>query len=210
MAVMVLLGPALVVGVAAGYLLGGRLHRLADATLRGGWWLAAAVALQTAAWAAERVGRPLGDGAQVGVLLASLAALLVATLANRRLVGMAVAATGIGANLLVVALNGAMPVSLGALRRIRPTLVDLPAGAHRAMPDGAWGFGARWAFGARWGFGARLGFLGDVVALPALGVVVSVGDILLALGVALSVAELMRGRAAAAARERPRDRPGAP
>jgi hypothetical protein len=183
---MVLVLPTLLVAVLVGYLLGGRLNRIGDARLRGGRFLVAAMGLQGVAVLAQRAGRALPDGAHAGLALASLAALLIVAVRNRRIAGMALAGAGVALNLLVIAVNGAMPVSLDALRTVQPRLVDLPGGLHRAVPDGG-----------------RLGLLGDVVALPLLGAVISPGDILLAIGGAVSVVALMvrpAGRGPSAAR----------
>jgi hypothetical protein len=174
---MVLLGPALLCAVMVGYLLGGRLHRLADARLTGVALIATAAVLQGVPALAARLHRPLADGVHVGVVLASLGALLAFTLLNRRVRGMAIAAGGVLANAVVLAANGAMPVSLAALRSVRPRLVELPSGVHRAMPDGG-----------------RLGFLGDVIPLAPMNTVVSAGDMLLVLGTAIAVVALMTGR----------------
>lgn len=84
--------------------------------------------------------------------------------ANRTLPGMPAIALGFGLNAAVILANGAMPVATGGV----------PTGRHRLMQPGD-----------------ALTFLADVVPLPPLGIMVSVGDLVLAFGVGVLVIRLM-------------------
>ncbi len=112
--------------------------------------LALALVAASAHWPRAGVGTALqaagyAVGAGFGVL-------------NRRHPGAVLVSAGLIANLLVVALNGGMPVSGLA--------AGVPAGAHHH------GLGA----------GDRLAFLADDVVVPVTGERVSAGDLLVALG----------------------------
>ena len=146
-------------------LLGGRLSRLGRVRLRGFGWLAAALALQTAAlllppgWAwAARAGH-------IGSYL--VAAWLLGT--NRRLPGAGPVALGGLANGLAIAVNGGtLPADPAALAR-----AGVPAGGPGLLNSGVLEH-------------PRLAFLGDVFAVPAsvpLANVFSVGDVLVVAGV---------------------------
>ena len=99
-------------------------------------------------------------------------------IANRSLVGMGVAATGVGFNLLVILLNGGMPVMLGpALDSSAVRIAVTASGGFYTLAD------------AR----TQLAVLGDVLPTP-LGLA-SVGDVLLVVGVAsLLIAGMTRAR----------------
>jgi hypothetical protein len=101
-------------------------------------------------------------------LIAGYLLLVGFALRNLAITGMVLVAMGLLANLTVVALNGGMPVR------------GLPAGTT---------YGPR-HHGQR--PGDRLTGLADVVHLPALGEIVSPGDLVLGLGVATVVVTLMR------------------
>jgi hypothetical protein len=92
-------------------------------------------------------------------------------------------ALGLGANALVVALNGAMPVSATAAARAQVALDDVAAGldSRHEVADGS----------------TRLALLGDVVPvlLPLRPEVVSPGDVLVASGLGqLVVVGMLGGR----------------
>ena len=170
---------AAALGVVAGYATGGRLRHLGDRPVRGWPLLAAGVALQGAA----------GIGAlgvvSLAMVLGSLGLLLAFTIANLRLVGMAVIAVGLGLNIVVIALNGAMPVRPAAL--VRAGIVDdvaeantLDLGVKRRLEEP----------------GDRLSVLGDVLPVRPLRQVLSFGDLVLAAGTADVVAHLMHRRRA--------------
>jgi hypothetical protein len=98
------------------------------------------------------------------VILASYAAVAGFALLNRRLPGMAIITLGLALNVIVIAANGAMPVSPEAARRAG---VDLPETAvkHVILDEDT-----------------RLPWLADTIPVPGVRGVVSLGDLLLALG----------------------------
>jgi hypothetical protein len=170
---------ALLTGGLLGVVAGGRLASLAEVSLR--WWgaLAAGVALQLLTGPLGLGGRP-GTTAVVGSYLC----LLAFALANRALVGMHVVCVGLALNATVILLNGGMPVRAEAVAAVgldpaRIEDADLGAKRHLEGPDD------------------RLTFLGDVLPLRPLGEVVSVGDVVLAAGVAGLLFRLLRPRAPA-------------
>jgi hypothetical protein len=130
---------------------------------------------------------PLPSGASrtlvTTVLVASYALLIVCLLANRRLPGVTVMLVGLTLNLVVVGLNGGMPVSADAVRLAGGSPADVPvagAGAekHHLMSDDD-----------------VLRPLGDVIpGPPPLGDVLSIGDVLLYGGLAYFVVMVMLGR----------------
>jgi hypothetical protein len=102
------------------------------------------------------------------VLILSNVAIGAFILANARLPGMLLAGLGLLMNLAVITTNGAMPVSTGAAS---------VAGVE-PPPEGA-------AFKhERMDAQTEVPWLGDVVPVPGLGEVWSLGDFLLALGIA--------------------------
>jgi uncharacterized protein DUF5317 len=149
---------------------GGRFTRLADNSVTGVRWLAAAAI-------AQFLGSLTGGTAYPVSLIGSGVCIAVFLRLNLRHPGVALLALGFCCNALVVALNGAMPVSADALARAgvgsfvsdpRHELSDAPT----ALP-----------------------WLGDVVpvALPGLGQAVSPGDVLIAAGAGLLVYAGMGG-----------------
>ncbi len=144
------------------------------------WWLILlSAALQVATEHLSSLSPALAerDGA---LYLLSHILLLIGVLANRHIVGFMVIAAGVFANALVMALNGGfMPVSLEALEE---------AGlGDRAALLVAGGYLEHAALDAS----TRLPFLGDIIPLgPPLwfrAEVVSVGDVLVILGLVLTV-----------------------
>jgi hypothetical protein len=113
-----------------------------------------------------------------GLLIAGYVLLMGFAAANLAVTGSVLVLVGLAANLTVMALDGGMPV-------------------RGLSPDS--GFGPRHHAQRR---GDHLTGLGDVVALPALGEVVSPGDLVLVAGVTTMVVTLAgpsRGRRRAAA-----------
>jgi hypothetical protein len=152
----------MVLAAGAALLTGGRFVSLADNTLSGLHWLAAAATGQLLGSVTGGIAHPVG-------LIGSAACIAVFLRQNLRRPGVALLALGFTANALVVALNGAMPVSRAALSRAGLNgFVDDPrhelSGPHTLLP-----------------------WLGDVVpvALPGLGQAVSPGDVLIAAGAGL-------------------------
>jgi hypothetical protein len=173
------MGLVLTVGVAAlvlGLLRGGTLAALTRTRVRGGRLLVASLVAQIGA---AVLASPDGPAYAVGLALGGvLAAAFVAL--NLRVPGTALMGGGLLLNAVVVALNGAMPVSLEAAHTAGVTL-SAPALAadprHEPVTPGT-----------------RAGWLGDVVPVPSplRREVVSPGDVAVALGLGWYVLAAMR------------------
>lgn len=184
---MLLAGVTLVLGVALGYARGGRLGRLESARLRGLWALGIAVGCQASLLALGALEASV-EAARLTLLLGSLVAVLAFVWANRALPGMWLVLVGFALNAAVIVPNGAMPVSPEAIAYLGGDEA-IEAGKHQLLEDGD-----------------ALPWLADVIPIPVVRIVVSVGDIVLALGVGVLMHRLMRGpigRHAAAFGERP-------
>lgn len=155
-----------VVAVAVSYLRGGRLTRLAEAPLRATWLLLVGLGLQVAVDVAAARGA-LGDASTAGWLLLLVSQLLVLAwvVANHHLPGTVLIALGLAMNAVVIAANGAMPVSPAALAALGADPGVVPAGKHTLLTEGT-----------------RLPWLADILPVPLLRVVISAGDIVLAAG----------------------------
>jgi len=174
---------AIPIGLLAGLVLGGRLDRLAGLSFR---WLPLALvglAVQVALFST-----PLTD--RIGALgpplyVASTAAVLAVVLRNLAIRGMPIVALGAGANFLAIVANGgfmpASPAALGILGRT-------PETGHSnssVVADPA------------------LGVLTDIFAMPAwvpFANVFSVGDVLIGVGVAVTIVVAMRAPESVSAR----------
>lgn len=167
---------AAVLAAAAAVVTGGRWRRGASAGLRHVWLLVVALVLQVAGVVLLPDDRSL----QVAVLLTSFAVAGAFVLVNLRVPGLWLVGLGLLANAVVIAANGAMPVSLHAARRAGlaadALVLDLDP-RHVAA-----------------GSGTTLRWLGDVVPVrfPVAPEIVSVGDLLTAAGVALAVWSFLR------------------
>jgi hypothetical protein len=165
---------AIPAGLLAGWLGGGRLDRLASLRLRWGALAIAAVAIQALLFSPLGAGVP--DMAGRAVYLASTATVLVVVVANGRIPGTWVIAAGAAANLAAIAANGGvMPADPGALAAAGIVLDGPSNSAVVAQP--------------------ALRPLTDIFAIPAavpLANVFSVGDVLIGVGVAVTVALAMR------------------
>jgi hypothetical protein len=166
---------AVLAGVVAGVLLGGSASRLASVTFHwqpvilGG--LLTQVVLFTPA-VAERVGE-LGPIVYVG----STAAVLLAVVRNARLPGLPIVALGAASNLAAIIANGGyMPASLAAMTAIgKAPSPGYSNSAVIARPS--------------------LEALTDIFAMPPwlpFANVFSMGDVLIALGIAWAIVALMR------------------
>jgi len=162
---------AVSLGFICGVAAGGSPRTLGTARLRGETAVLALFALQ-----ALFRGPLIGHLGELGVALwagCSIGLLMVLRI-NLRAYGVAVAALGIGLNLLVVLLNGGMPV--------------VPAGPSdlRAVTAAVAGSGGFYVLADQ---RTMLTVLGDV--LPAGGGMASIGDLLLVLGVAIFMIRVM-------------------
>ena len=168
---------ALVIGLVAGFVRGGRLSALARTRLQ---TLPLLVAALVCGVLVDTVDLPRpGVWAVVG-LLAGLAF----AARNLHVVGMAVVGVGLALNLLPVAVNGAMPVRSDAL--VEAGMVA-EADLDRVVLDGAREIA---------GPDTRLDFLGDILPISLTGQVLSFGDLIMLVGLADVVANLMLQRRA--------------
>ena len=164
---------AVAAGLGIGLVAGGRLAHLGSRNLR--LW-----PLLSGGLAAQALSTQVAGDASFALLLASYGLLLAFAAANVALVGMWLVATGIAMNLVVIALNGGMPVresalrSAGALGPGVPVEIDTASKHHLERPSD------------------RLVVLGDIIPVEPLGEVVSFGDVAMAVGVADVVVNLLR------------------
>lgn len=176
----------LVLALVVGWALGGSLDALGRLPLRG-------LALVALALAAQVAGAVLGGAAYLVGLVAGAVLALAFLVRNRGARGTGLVGLGLAANALVVGLNGAMPVSVGASDRAGVTTLAIAVGDDPRH--------------ALLGPGTRLALLGDVVPvpLPRAPQVVSPGDVLVAAGLGqLVVLGMRRGRPLPWRRDRPR------
>lgn len=173
---------AILAGIGAGAIRGGKARSLLEAKLHAKVLGLACLGLQAVigALALRSVGIPRG----VGALLLGLAliGLLGVARANGQLAGVPLLALGLLANLLVLVLNLGVPVSVATLERAG-VAVERPVD-HR--PD---------AKHVIQGPGARLAVLGDRLAVRPLRTTVSFGDVAELAGVFLLVQWLVIGSA---------------
>jgi hypothetical protein len=174
----VLLVPiVLLLAIAVGYLLGGRLGALGDLHLHGRLLVVLAAVAQAA-------GQVVGGAAWSAGLALSAAAVVAFLLCNRGVMGTGLVAVGLAANALVIGLNGEMPVEADASARARISTQSLLRGVdprHELATDQT-----------------RLRWLGDTVPVlvPRSPQVVSPGDLVVLAGLAeLLVAGMTGGRA---------------
>jgi hypothetical protein len=162
-----------VLGVAAGYLFGGRLRHAAGLRLRALWllWLAAIGQLL-----ADHLLTGTAAAVAVAAAFGSAATCLMVNLRRDRAVALSgsVALAGAALNAVAILFNGAMPYSPTAARAAGVTADDETVKNAAANADTA------------------LASLGDVVAVPALRAVFSVGDLLIGIGIAALAAASMR------------------
>lgn len=198
---MVLLILAVVVaGILVGVALGGDIRTLSDVKLR--WWPLAPLGL-----ALQVIPVPSREGQidhwlSVGLLVASYVILLVFVGLNIRLVGFPLIAVGFAMNLLVISLNGGMPVTEDAIRRADPARATAElarlqehggAKHHLARDDDV------------------LLPLADVIPLGSpLNQVLSAGDVVFMVGVFWVIAAATKGAAGRHRRGTTRGRRGAP
>lgn len=167
---------AIPLGIALGYLAGGRLDRLAEVRFAWGWLAIAGLLVQVVLFSGA-VDALVGDTVGAAIYVGSTAAVLVAVLRNLRLPGLVLVALGAAANLAAIVANGGqMPTTLAALAAAgldprdgfsNSAVIEQPA----------------------------LAPLTDIFALPGwvpLANVFSIGDVLIGVGVAVVIAAGMR------------------
>jgi hypothetical protein len=180
--ILIVVGIAVVVGFVAG----GSLRPFQDVRFR--WWAAAIAGL-----ALQGVPLTTNIDRRVGfaLLLVSYALLLVFVWRNRHLPALWLAFAGLAMNVLVIAVNGGMPVSAAAL--------DVAGASPEGLSEG------ETAKHHLMGPDDMLTPLGDVIGIPPpIGAVLSVGDLFLYAGVAALVVAVMLGRSGAGRRRLPR------
>ena len=170
---------AVLIGLVLGFVLGGRLSGLATVDFH--WpWLAIGGFLVQLVLFAEPVSSRVGDLGPP-LYVASTGAVLVAVIRNVRIPGMALVAVGAGANLAAIVANGGfMPASEAAFAALggglNPGYTNSSIVANPALEP-----------------------LTDAYSLPTwlpFANVFSVGDVLIAIGVAIVIVSAMRsGRA---------------
>ena len=145
---------------------GGSLESLAATKFRWSGLLFAGLGGQIAIemWSPEW----LDEGAGLAVLLLSNALVAGFLAANVHLPGVALAAIGMALNVIVIAANGAMPVSTRALEK---------AGFEGDVGD----FGTKHELLDE---DTRAPWLADVIPVPYARAIISLGDVVLALGIA--------------------------
>lgn len=159
--------------VAVGYLRGGRLQNVSNLQLRWPGLALAGLALQF-------VTGP-GDTVPLACLYLSFVLLIVFTVVNLRVFGFPLILAGILCNLLVIGVNGGMPVSAHALEasdqgQFLGDLENNPYPKHHLATDDD-----------------LLRFLGDVIPLPTpIAQAISLGDILTYGGVGMVIVGAMR------------------
>lgn len=163
------------VGIVVGFLRRGRLASIARTRIRRPEFLLVAIGAGLFV--------DLSDaGPSAAIALLGLVGGLAFAVVNIHLAGMAVIAIGIVANLVPIALNGAMPVRPEALVEAEMvTTEELPRvtlGGARALSDDA----------------TMLAVLGDTFPVRWTNQVVSIGDLIMMVGLADVIANLMRQR----------------
>jgi hypothetical protein len=177
---------AIPVGLIAGLVLGGRLGALGGVQLRFAPAFVLALVVQVGLFSTPLAGAGWVRSVGPPLYVATLALILAALLANLRARGVWLVLVGATSNFAAIAANGgAMPVLADALRQ---------HGGEAAVLDLAQGRGP-FTNVALMGGHTRLPFLGDIFALPGalpFSNVYSAGDVLIGIGVAVWIVELMR------------------
>jgi hypothetical protein len=170
MLVLIVIG--LAVGV--GFIAGGSLRPFERLNVH--WW---GVALAGLVLQGVSLTGDIGHSAALAVLVGSFGLLLAFAGVNRRLPASWLVMAGLVLNILVIGVNGGMPVSAGALAgACAGGLLGAGTAKHHLM-----------------GPGDSLTPLGDVIGIPPpVGAVISIGDVLLYAGVAILIVAIMLGR----------------
>jgi hypothetical protein len=172
---------SLLVAVVASYARGGRMHRIAEAPLRWSGLLFAGVAVQVFVdVGAVRGFLPSAGWASYGLLLASQLLVVGWVAGNWHLPGTRLVTLGLVLNALVIGANGAMPVDPDAIRALGIEGATVSGGKHVLLDEGT-----------------RFPWLADIWPIPPLRSIISVGDVVLAVGLIPLAHALMTWRAAA-------------
>ena len=171
---------AIAAGVLIGRIRGGRVRTIATADLRGVSFLAVGAAIQVVGVLF------VSGGAGIALLVLSYGFIGAFTAVNLHRSGMGVVLVGLAMNALVIGINGGMPVRSEAIVAAgiaeHDEIDDLEIGGKRHLEDED----------------DTLTFLGDIIPVPIpfakLSQVISFGDLVLVVGVADVIANLMRPR----------------
>jgi MFS transporter, DHA3 family, macrolide efflux protein len=181
----------LLIGLIAGFMLGGQIGRLIDVRLRWVGLIFLALGLRVGTEIAISNGVALADALRLPLYGSAFGLLALAVWLNRSHTGLLMVAIGAAANGLAMAVNaGWMPVWEPALRAVGLDLGDLNMSFHRPLPPG---------FGLE--FFLRAGPLADIIPLPLplLANVASVGDVFIGVGLGWFVlGTMLRGHEDAA------------
>lgn len=120
---------------------------------------------------------PIGGSFAVLLRVLALGSVIAFGVINMRVGGMVLVVAGTSLDFFVTVINWGMPVSTSAL--VSAGVLDEADTAEVVLTGG------------RTADGALLGFLGDVIPLPW-GQVISIGDVLVLVGLALVVASVLR------------------
>ena len=176
---MLILGLGAVAGLALGWAGGGRLRGLAELRFRAPLLLAVAVLIQ----AGTGLVAPGRRWLAIAVAYAVVGGWLLLNAAQHQggiRAALVIVAFGWLLNAAPVVVNGGMPVSLEGLREVGAPATTSVSEGHfykhvAAGPD------------------TRLAMLGDVIPVPAVASVVSLGDLVMVVGVLLVITLAMRG-----------------
>ena len=170
---------AIIPGIALGFLLGGRLGRLADFHLRALWLFYVAIGLQLIAYPSMIMPYAVPENVASVLQVLSYAALVVITVVNRRVPGMLLAGAGMLSNLVTIIANGGhMPALPAAMRAAGLTYTGVK---NNSVAEAA----------------PRLPWLVDRFAAPhwvPIANIYSVGDVLIVTGVVVLIAGGMGAR----------------
>lgn len=170
---------AIPIGIALGFLMGGRLDRLGELQFEWGWLAVAGLAIQIVLFSGF-VDAGLEGGVGEAIYVASTGAVLIAVWRNLSVPGLPVVAVGAISNLAAIVAN----------EGIMPTTPEALAAAGMGADEGF----SNSAIVAD----PALAPLTDIFALPPwlpLANVFSIGDALIGLGIVLVIALGMRGAA---------------
>jgi hypothetical protein len=175
---------SLFLGILAGVAAGGRPGALSRLRLRQPGIVLGALALQ--AFLTLPVAASMPAAGRMACIAASYAAaggwLLLNVPGRSRPLAGGLAVTGLGwvLNMCVVVANVGMPVSLSAMSRAGLSTAAIsgggPLGKHVALVGGS-----------------ALGFLGDTIPVPTFASVVSIGDLVMMVGIVVAIAAAMCG-----------------
>lgn len=169
---------AVVVGLALGFLTGGRLDHLAERRFRLPGVLVAGLVVQgVSGW--------FGDAPIVPLVLLSYVLFVAFCAANLAVIGMPIVLLGLSLNFLTIAVNGGMPVQRSAVVAAgiaewhEVDRLELHDKRHLERPDD------------------DLMVISDIIPVPVLHEVLSFGDLVMSVGVADVLFRLLKPRSGA-------------